>query len=78
MISLKNSKIAGSSIDWAKGEAGIKYAFTLELRDAGRYGFLLPAKQIIPTGKETWAAMYATAQELARRIYPDAAQCNAI
>lgn len=58
-------------MDWMKGEAGVKYAFTLELRDAGRYGFLLPANQIVPTGTETWAAMFATANELARRVYDD-------
>lgn len=55
--------------------AGIKYTYTLELRDAGRHGFLLPAKQIIPTGDETWAAMYAVARELSSRIYDNSASC---
>lgn len=54
-----------------KGEAGIKYSFSLELRDAGRYGFMLPAKEIVPSGEETWASMFATAKELARRVYDD-------
>ena len=49
----------------------MKYTFTLELRDAGRYGFLLPAKEIVPAGTETWAAMYATANELAKRVYEE-------
>ena len=31
--------------------------FTIELRDHGEYGFLLPAKFIIPTGKELLAAV---------------------
>ncbi|XP_004592590.2 carboxypeptidase A1 [Ochotona princeps] len=47
---------SGSSIDWAYNQ-GIKYAFTFELRDTGRYGFLLPASQIIPTAQETWLGL---------------------
>lgn len=66
---------AGSSIDWVKGAVGVKYAFTLELRDSGRYGFLLPASQILPSGKETWTALYASAVELATRVYSDSASC---
>jgi len=50
---------AGSSDDWAKGGANIKFAYTLELRDRGFYGFILPADQIQPTFEEVWAAMYA-------------------
>lgn len=68
----------GSAIDWVKGAAGVKYAFTLELRDSGRYGFILPAQQIIPTGEETWAAVYASAVELAKRIYPEATSCPSL
>ncbi|EFX83249.1 hypothetical protein DAPPUDRAFT_239963 [Daphnia pulex] len=34
---------SGGSIDWIKGEAGIPYAYTVELRDTGDFGFLLPA-----------------------------------
>ncbi|XP_076054201.1 carboxypeptidase B-like [Oratosquilla oratoria] len=44
---------AGGSDDWGKGVAGIKYTYTVELRDTGNYGFLLPPSQITPTGKET-------------------------
>ena len=29
----------------------------VELRDTGRYGFILPADQIVPSGEETWAAV---------------------
>ncbi|CAG0886880.1 unnamed protein product [Darwinula stevensoni] len=52
----------GPSDDWAKGAAGIKYAYTIELRDTGTFGFLLPPEQIIPTGEETWAAIMAVAR----------------
>ncbi|KAK2710442.1 hypothetical protein QYM36_011835 [Artemia franciscana] len=55
---------SGSSNDWAKGVAGIKYAYTLELRDKGYYGFLLPPKYILPTAEETWNAIKACANEL--------------
>ncbi|KAL0968648.1 hypothetical protein UPYG_G00269630 [Umbra pygmaea] len=47
---------SGITIDWAYNQ-GIKYSFTMELRDTGRYGFILPANQIIPTAKETWLAL---------------------
>jgi len=43
---------------------GTKYTFALELRDKGRYGFLLPANQIRPTGMETFAGIKAMAAEL--------------
>ena len=35
---------SGGSDDWAKGGANIKYSYTVELPDTGKYGFLLPAK----------------------------------
>ncbi|XP_062856181.1 carboxypeptidase A4 [Trichomycterus rosablanca] len=47
---------SGGSIDWTYN-TGIKYSFAFELRDTGRYGFLLPANQIIPTASETWLAL---------------------
>ncbi|XP_061108395.1 carboxypeptidase A2-like [Conger conger] len=47
---------SGGSIDWSYN-LGIKYSFAFELRDTGRYGFVLPANQIIPTASETWLAL---------------------
>uniref|UniRef100_A0A8D2ZF43 Peptidase M14 domain-containing protein n=1 Tax=Scophthalmus maximus TaxID=52904 RepID=A0A8D2ZF43_SCOMX len=47
---------SGGSIDWSYN-LGIKYSFAFELRDTGRYGFILPANQIIPTASETWLAL---------------------
>ncbi|TRZ01588.1 hypothetical protein DNTS_010153 [Danionella cerebrum] len=47
---------SGGTIDWTY-EQGIKYSYTFELRDTGRYGFILPANQIVPTAEETWAAL---------------------
>jgi len=46
---------AGASDDWYKGELGTRFAFTTELRDTGRYGFILPKDQIVPSGEEMWA-----------------------
>ncbi|NXL05605.1 CBPA1 Carboxypeptidase, partial [Mesembrinibis cayennensis] len=46
----------GTTVDWAY-DNGVKYSFTFELRDTGRYGFLLPSTQIIPTATETWPAL---------------------
>ncbi|XP_047453381.1 carboxypeptidase A4 [Mugil cephalus] len=47
---------SGGSIDWSYDQ-GIKYSFAFELRDTGRYGFILPSEQIIPTASETWLAL---------------------
>ncbi|XP_066995955.2 carboxypeptidase B [Anabrus simplex] len=53
---------SGGSDDWAKGSAGVKYAYTVELRDRGRYGFVLPAQYIVPTAKEAFAAARTVAE----------------
>ncbi|PIO40895.1 hypothetical protein AB205_0082690, partial [Aquarana catesbeiana] len=47
---------AGGSDDWAY-DAGVKYSYTFELRDTGRYGFALPESQIKPTSEETLLAV---------------------
>ncbi|XP_053575722.1 carboxypeptidase A1-like [Bombina bombina] len=47
---------SGGTIDWTYNQ-GIKYSYSFELRDTGRYGFALPASQIIPTAQETWLAL---------------------
>lgn len=51
-----SDQASGGSIDWAY-DFGIKYSFAFELRDTGFYGFLLPAKQILPTAEETWLGL---------------------
>lgn len=45
---------AGGSDDWAKGGAGVKYSYTIELRDTGAHGFVLPVNQIEPNCRESW------------------------
>jgi murein tripeptide amidase MpaA len=46
---------SGSTVDWAYDVAKA-YAFTIEERDTGTYGFVLPPSQIIPTAEENAAA----------------------
>jgi murein tripeptide amidase MpaA len=55
---------SGSSTDWAHG-IGIEFTTSMELRDTGHDGFLLPADQIIPTAEETWAFHITVIRELA-------------
>lgn len=55
---------AGGSDDWAHGVAEVPYSYTVELRDKGRYGFLLPKQQIVPTGEEFSDGMKAMAHEI--------------
>eukprot|EP00064_Thunnus_orientalis_P001816 superscaffoldBa00000125_g1819 len=47
---------SGGTIDWTYNQ-GIKYSYAFELRDTGRFGFILPANQIIPTARETWLGL---------------------
>jgi len=55
---------AGASDDWYKGVLGSRFAFTTELRDTGRHGFILPKKQIIPSGEEMWAGFQVVANKM--------------
>ncbi|XP_786036.3 carboxypeptidase B [Strongylocentrotus purpuratus] len=56
---------SGCSEDWGYATLGAKYSYVVELRDTGRYGFLLPANQIIPTGQETYEAVKALCKHMA-------------
>jgi len=53
---------SGSSADYTYGVCGVKFSYGVELRDSGRYGFVLPANQIVPSGEETFAGVMALAQ----------------
>ncbi|XP_038011018.1 carboxypeptidase A1-like [Motacilla alba alba] len=61
-------RASGSTVDWTYNQ-GIKYSFTFELRDTGRYGFLLPAKQIVPTAEETWLALKVIMEHARDNMY---------
>jgi len=55
---------SGGSHDWVYGAAGVVYSFAIELRDTGKFGFLLPANQIVPQGEEAFAGVQYIAEYL--------------
>ncbi|XP_062539762.1 carboxypeptidase B-like [Armigeres subalbatus] len=57
---------AGGADDWARGDMKIKYSYTVELRDSGRYGFVLPASQIKPTGEEAFIFVDSVARAISK------------
>ncbi|KAF1998949.1 hypothetical protein P154DRAFT_535833 [Amniculicola lignicola CBS 123094] len=50
-------QVSGDSVDYAYQVAKAEFSMTVELRDTGRYGFILPAEQIKPTAEEMWAGL---------------------
>ncbi|TBU48939.1 Zn-dependent exopeptidase [Dichomitus squalens] len=48
-------RASGNVVDYMYKKAGIKYAYSVHLRDTGTYGFNLPAEWIRPVGEETAA-----------------------
>ncbi|KAI4896246.1 hypothetical protein NFI96_033900, partial [Prochilodus magdalenae] len=59
---------SGGSDDWAY-DLGVKYSYTFELRDTGRYGFLLPESEIKPTCEETMLAVKYIASYVLKNPY---------
>ncbi|CAH8860217.1 unnamed protein product [Trichobilharzia szidati] len=57
---------SGATDDYAAGELKIPYAYTIELCDEGRYGFLLPPSYIGQVGRQVWTALSVFAND----IYP--------
>ncbi|MDX2148343.1 MAG: M14 family metallocarboxypeptidase [Planctomycetota bacterium] len=71
---------SGTASDWTFGARGIT-AWGWELRDTGQAGFLLPPDQILPTGRETLAAVLAMAERLAPAFtfaFPDGIPSTAL
>jgi hypothetical protein len=50
-------QVSGDSVDYAYEVAKAAYSMTVELRDTGRYGFILPPEQIVPSADEMWAGL---------------------
>ncbi|XP_045145010.1 carboxypeptidase B2 [Echinops telfairi] len=57
----------GGSDDWIY-DLGIKYSFTIELRDKGAFGFLLPERFIRPTCNDALAAVHKIVQHVIRNV----------
>ncbi|XP_023166118.1 zinc carboxypeptidase [Drosophila hydei] len=50
---------SGSSVDWVFNELDKKVGFTIEFRDKGKFGFVLPPAQILANCEELMAGMVA-------------------
>jgi carboxypeptidase A4 len=44
-------------MDYVNDVTKAQYTFTIELRDTGSYGFVLPVSQIVPSREETFAGL---------------------
>ncbi|XP_063599272.1 carboxypeptidase B-like [Penaeus indicus] len=60
---------SGSTDDWAKGVLNTKFAYTLELRDTGEFGFKLQESQILPTTQEVWEGLKAMLRDITGQKY---------
>jgi len=57
---------SGSSVDYMYGVHGLVQSYGPELRDTGRYGFMLPEDQIVPSSEEILAAVKVMVSEIVR------------
>jgi len=55
---------SGASVDYMKGTHDTDVAYTFEMRDTGRYGFVLPPDQIIPSSLEFIDGLRAIGERL--------------
>ena len=58
---------AGTMGDWATGDRSI-FGWSMEQRDTGQFGFILPADQIIPSAEEAMSGIFAWADALGNPI----------
>ncbi|KAF3921166.1 hypothetical protein ABW21_db0202142 [Orbilia brochopaga] len=54
----------GDSTDYTYGALKIVHSYSVELRDTGRNGFVLPASQIVPSGQEAFDGLEALVNAL--------------
>ena len=47
----------------------IPYSYAMELRDTGKYGFMLPPDQIAISGEEVWAFHQVMADRVIQEFY---------
>ncbi|KAK4329175.1 hypothetical protein Pmani_000466 [Petrolisthes manimaculis] len=55
---------SGGSLDWATGSAGLPLSYTLELRDEGEFGFLLPPRLLQSSVNDAWHAVRYLAKHI--------------
>lgn len=55
---------AGGSVDWSYGARGA-LSWTIEVRDTGGYGFVMPPAEILPCARENFAAAMTMALAIA-------------
>eukprot|EP01091_Cochliopodium_minus_P016259 TRINITY_DN603_c0_g1_i1.p1 TRINITY_DN603_c0_g1~~TRINITY_DN603_c0_g1_i1.p1 ORF type:complete len:438 (+),score=127.91 TRINITY_DN603_c0_g1_i1:1-1314(+) len=66
-IGAKTGLISGAFDDFGY-DNGALYSQTLELRDTGRYGFLLPVEEIVPTGQENFNGVLSQATAVLENV----------
>ena len=49
---------SGGSVDWTYGDQGV-ISYTIEVRDTGAYGFVMPPEEILPNARENWEGALA-------------------
>ncbi|ALC48900.1 CG3097, partial [Drosophila busckii] len=54
----------GGSDDWSRAALGTKFVYTVELRDRGTHGFILPPKYIKETALEGWIMVDTVAEAM--------------
>ncbi|CAL8107053.1 unnamed protein product [Orchesella dallaii] len=59
---------SGGSVDWIKGIHDTSVVLAFELRDTGRYGFVLPPDQIRPSGIEFMEGFKELVRQLRNRL----------
>jgi len=62
---------SGNAVDYAYGSLKILHSYTIELRDTGQYGFILPANQIIPQGEEFLEGVIIMANAVKTQFYSE-------
>lgn len=62
---------SGSSVDWAYDSGKVPFPIAIELRDTGRYGFLLPPRYIIPSGEEMLEGVKAMSLQIMKEMQLD-------
>ena len=58
---------SGGSVDWVYGARGA-LAWTIEVRDKGTYGFIMPPAEILPCARECFAAALTMAEVTAQAV----------